>query len=457
MGTAPLTPPQARALQAAAPVVTQAWADIANVEEYILPTTWYARPSTEAAPATPTGMPPLPPDATDAAPALVVFTEASWPRVRFAPPLGPLVPTERPLVDPNLPLHWQQPGALQGDDDQDDEVEKDYPDVRLSRNSRLVPEGQRETKFCMLCHKPRMAERRSFCPKCLIQDTLIPMRHVIVRAINLCPLDFGDNPILTSDLMWNIAREMTRLTMINRNESVKLEPPDEPPILRRRVGIDPRTHELAFGDLVNVNSSYTSLQLQAPASSSGLQGPLTRPQTSVIATQTDTLRDDMSIIVDDDDEFEPDDDAFAPRIDAAATADQFTAHAVDIPSYRGLDDGIAVNDEDVDYGDASASDDNQPTLAETARARQATAMRVPLQGEPSPDVTDADDTTTYAATASQRSALQGVASELDVTVLPTTIPAYSGATPLTSGISPPTTAVATRTHDLSELPPTTPG
>ena len=50
----------------------------------------------------------------------------------------------------------------------------------------------------------------------------------------------------------------------------------------------------------------------------------------------------MSIIVDDDDEFEIDDDAFAPRIDAAATADQFTAHAVDVPLYRGHDDGIAV-------------------------------------------------------------------------------------------------------------------
>ena len=99
---------------------------------------------------------------------------------------------------------------------------------------------------------------------------------------------------------------------MNRNECVKLEPPDEPPILRRRVGIDPRTQELALGDLVNVNSSYTSMQLQTPASSSGQQRSLTTPQTSVIATQTDTLRDDMSIIVDDDDEFEPDDDAFAP-------------------------------------------------------------------------------------------------------------------------------------------------
>ncbi len=100
---APLTPPKARALQGAAPVVDQAWADIANDDEYILPATWYARPPTEAAPATPTEMPPLPPDAIDAAPALVVITEDSWPRVRIAPTLGPLVPTERPLVDPNLP------------------------------------------------------------------------------------------------------------------------------------------------------------------------------------------------------------------------------------------------------------------------------------------------------------------------------------------------------------------
>ncbi|WP_288992920.1 hypothetical protein, partial [uncultured Marinobacter sp.] len=138
----------------------------------------------------------------------------------------------------------------------------------------------------------------------------------------------------------------------------------------------------------------------------------------------------MSIIVDDDDEFEPDDDAFAPRINAAATADQFTAHAVDVTLYRDYDDGTAVNDDDdVDYGDSSASGGIAPTLAEIARARQATTVRVPLQGEPSPDVTDADDTTTYAATASQRSALQGVAS--DVPDLPTTIPAYSGATPLT--------------------------
>ena len=72
-------------------------------------------------------MPALPLDAIDAAPALVVFTEASWPRVRFAPPLGPLVPTEQPLADPNMPLPFQQPGALQGDDDQDDEVEKGLP------------------------------------------------------------------------------------------------------------------------------------------------------------------------------------------------------------------------------------------------------------------------------------------------------------------------------------------
>ena len=84
-------------------------------------------PHTEAAPATPTEMPPLPPDAIDAAPALVVFTEDSWPRVRFAPTLGPLVPTERPLVDTNLPLPWNQPGLLQGDDDPDDEVEKGLP------------------------------------------------------------------------------------------------------------------------------------------------------------------------------------------------------------------------------------------------------------------------------------------------------------------------------------------
>ncbi len=157
-------------------------------------------------------------------------SDAAEARVRIAAPLGPLVPTERPLDDTNLPLPWRQPGALQGDDEQDDEVEKDYPDVRLSRNSRLVPEGQRETKFCMLCHKPREAERRNFCPKCLVQDTLIPMRHVIVRAIALCPLDFDGNPIMNSDLMWNIAREITRLTIMNRNECIKLEPPDEPPI-----------------------------------------------------------------------------------------------------------------------------------------------------------------------------------------------------------------------------------
>ena len=116
----------------------------------------------------------------------------------------------------------------------------------------------------------------------------------------------------------------------------------------------------------------------------------------------------MSIIVDDDDEFEPDDDAFAPRIDAAATADQFAAHAVDVTMYRDHDDGIAVNDdEDVDYGDSSASGGNPPTLAEIARAQSTTTDRVLIQGEPSPDVTDTDDTTTYAATASQGSALQG--------------------------------------------------
>ena len=114
---APLSPPQARALQGAAPVVDQAWADIANDEEYILPATWYARPPTEAAPATPTEMPPLPPDTADAAPALIVYTEDSWPSERIAAPLGPLVPTERPLDDTNLPLPWTLPGALQGDEE----------------------------------------------------------------------------------------------------------------------------------------------------------------------------------------------------------------------------------------------------------------------------------------------------------------------------------------------------
>ena len=85
--------------------------------------------------------------------------------------------------------------------------------------------------------------------------------------------------------------------------------------------------------------------------------------------------------------------------------------------YRDYDDGIAVNDDDVDYGDSSASGGNPPTLAEIARAQRTTTDRVLIQGEPSTDVTDTDDTTTYAATASQGSALQGVASELDVTVL----------------------------------------
>ena len=167
---APLSPPKARALQGAAPVVDQAWADIANDEEYILPATWYARPPTEAAPATPTEMPPLPPDAADAAPALVVYTEDSWPRVRIEAPLGPLVPTERPVDDTNLPLPWTLPGALQGDEElppsgePDEEVEKNYPDVRLSRNSRLVPQGYREEKLCMLCYKAREPEIRNFCP-----------------------------------------------------------------------------------------------------------------------------------------------------------------------------------------------------------------------------------------------------------------------------------------------------
>ncbi len=237
--------------------------------------------------------------------------------------------------------------------------------------------------------------------------------------------------------------------------NVKIEPDDEPPIQRRRVGIDPLTHELAFGDLENVKSSYSALRVQTTASSSGAIRPVTTPLTSAIATQTDTLRDDMSLIVDDD-EFEIDDDAFLPPIDFTGNVNPFTAQAVGTSSYRSLDDGIAVaDDDDVDYGDAaSASDDNQPTLATTARARQATAIRAPLQGESSDDGYD-NDATTYASATSQRSALQGVAS--DVPTLPSTIPAYSGATPLASGISPPTTGTVTRTHDLSELPSTTPG
>ena len=81
--------------------------------------------------------------------------------MRFAATLGPLVPTESPLVDTNLPLPWNQPGALQGDDEPDDEVEKDYPDVRLSRDSRLVPEGQREQKFLYaLLQTPRARKKK---------------------------------------------------------------------------------------------------------------------------------------------------------------------------------------------------------------------------------------------------------------------------------------------------------
>ncbi len=333
---APLSPPPARALQGAAPAVDQAWADIENDEEYVVPASWYARPATEAAPATPTEMPPLPPETADAAPALFVFTEDSWPTVRFAAPLGPLVPSDRPLEDTNLPLPWTLPGALQGDDEPppsgepEIEVERDYPDVRLSRSSRPIPLAGRVEKFCLLCHQIRTPVIRNVCPYCRVQDTLIPMRHILVPAIIATPLDFEDKKAFTPDLAWNMSREIFRLTLENRNEGIKIEPADEPPIPRRRVGIDPLTHELAFGDLENVKSSYSALQLQTPASSSGATRPVTTPLTSAIATQTDTLRDDMSLIVDDD-EFEIDDDAFLPPIDST---NPFAAEAVGTSSYH---------------------------------------------------------------------------------------------------------------------------
>ncbi len=424
---APLSPPPVRALQDAALAVDTAWADIENNVEYVAPASWYARPSfssaTTAAPATPTEMPPLPPETAEAAPALILYTED---------------------------MRQTLPGALQGDEEPPQsgelvtEVEKDYPDVRMSKSSRPIPEDRRVEKFCLLCHQVRNPTIRNFCPYCRVQDTLIPMRHILVPAIIATPLDFDGKKAFTNDLNWNMTREIFRLTLENRNGGVKIEPEDEPPIPRRRVGIDPLTHELAFGDLENVKSSYSALQLQTPALSSGAIRPVTTPLTSVIATQTDTLRDDMSLIVDDDD-YEIDDDAFLPPIDHTWNTNPFTAQAVGTSSYRSLDDGMAVaDDDDVDYGDAaSASDDNQPTLATAARATQATT-----------DGSD-DDATIYASATSQRSALQGVAS--NVPTIPSTIPAYSGATPLASGISPPTTGTVTRTHELSELPSTTPG
>ena len=135
---APLSPPPVRALQDAALAVDTAWADIENNVEYVAPASWYARPSfssaTTAAPATPTEMPPLPPETAEAAPALILYTED---------------------------MRQTLPGALQGDEEPPQsgelatEVEKDYPDVRMSKSSRPIPEDRRVEKFCLLCHQVR--------------------------------------------------------------------------------------------------------------------------------------------------------------------------------------------------------------------------------------------------------------------------------------------------------------
>ena len=100
-------------------------------------------------------MPPLPPDTAEAAPALFVYTEDTRQTVRFAAPLGPLDPSDRPPPGANRPFPWTQPGALQGDDDPppsgelETEVERDYPDVRLSKSSRPIPLDRR-TENCVV-------------------------------------------------------------------------------------------------------------------------------------------------------------------------------------------------------------------------------------------------------------------------------------------------------------------
>ncbi len=143
---------------------------------------------------------------------------------------GPFAPIERPEIDHNLPLHFQVKGALQGDDDSDDEpvpAERVRPDVRLSQNSRIIPREHRQPAFCPCCLKMVVEDRWNVCPNCKIQDTVVQEGHVIERAAGECPLDFDGDLVVSSDLVWLIGRELIKAALTNRAEPVKIEPEED--------------------------------------------------------------------------------------------------------------------------------------------------------------------------------------------------------------------------------------